>query len=74
MKQHLKRYPYIGGKLCIDQCECVGIKNSSFTEEQVSWNMRIDPGRDLRFIGMWQRNPGRDLRFIGVEKGTQAGI
>ena len=40
-KQHLQRYPYIGYKLCT-QCECVGTKNSPFTEKQVSWNLRIE--------------------------------
>ena len=29
------------GKLCTHQCECVGTKNSSFTEEQISLNLRI---------------------------------
>ena len=40
--------PYIGCELCTHQCECVGTKNSSFTEEQVSRNLRIKnhiPGR-----------------------------
>ena len=40
-KQHLQRYPYIGYKLCT-QCQCVGTKNSPFTEKQVSWNLRIE--------------------------------
>ena len=41
LKQHLQRYTYIGCKLCTHQCECMGTKNSSFTEEQVSRNLRI---------------------------------
>ena len=32
---------HMGCKLCIHQCECVGTKNSSFTEEQVSLYLRI---------------------------------
>ena len=32
---------YIACQLCTHQCECVGTKNSSFTEEQVSRNLRI---------------------------------
>ena len=30
-------------KFCTHQCECVANKNSSFTEEQVSRNLRIGP-------------------------------
>ena len=41
LKQHLQRYPYMGCKLCTHQWKCVGIINSSFTGEQVSWNLRI---------------------------------
>ena len=37
-----QRYPSIGFKLCTYQCEWVGTKNSSFAEEQVSRNMRIE--------------------------------
>ena len=40
--QHIQRYLYIGCKLCTHQCECVGTKHSSFTEEQVSRNLRIE--------------------------------
>ena len=40
-KAILQRYPYIWCKFCAHQCECVGTKNSSFTEEQVSRNLRI---------------------------------
>ena len=32
---------YIGYKLCTHQCECVGTKISSITEEQISRNWRI---------------------------------
>ena len=42
-KKHLQRYPYVGCKLCTHRCECVGTKNTSFTEEQVSWNLCIGP-------------------------------
>ena len=40
-KHHLQRYSYIGCKVCTNRCECVGTKNTSFTEEQVSRNLRI---------------------------------
>ena len=35
--QYLQRYPYAGCKLFTHQCESVGTKNSSFTEEWVSF-------------------------------------
>ena len=41
-KQHLRRFPYIGCKLCTHRCVCVGTINTSFTEEQVSRNLRIE--------------------------------
>ena len=40
--QYLQRYPYAGCKLFTHQCESVGTKNSSFTEEWVSFG-RILP-------------------------------
>ena len=35
-KQHLRRFPYIGCKLCTHRCVYVGTINTSFTKEQVS--------------------------------------
>ena len=40
-KQHLRRFPYVGCKLCTHRCVCVSTINTSFTEEQVSRNLRI---------------------------------
>ena len=40
-KRHLQRCHYVGYKVCTHRCECVGTKNSSITEEQVSRNLRI---------------------------------
>ena len=41
-KQHLRRIPCIGCELCTHRCVCVRTINASFTEEQVSRNLRID--------------------------------
>ena len=40
LKQHFQSYPYIGYKLCTQQCER-GTINTNFIEEQVSRNLRI---------------------------------
>ena len=47
LKQHLLRFPYMRCKLCTHRCVCVGTINTSFTEELVSWNLRIE----LSFYG-----------------------
>ena len=48
------------GKLCTHQCECLGTKNSSFSEEQISGNLRITTLRGgsfweiaLRLLNKW---------------------
>ena len=41
---------YIGCELCTHHCECVGTKNSSFTEKQVSRDLRIEKGQFLPIL------------------------
>ena len=49
-KQHLRQFPYIGCELCTHRCVCVGTINTSFTEEQVSRNLRIG---SVLYTGTW---------------------
>ena len=48
-KQHLRRFRYIGCELCTHRCVYVGTINTSFTEEQVSRNLRIVTVSELSF-------------------------
>ena len=50
LKQHLQRYPFVGCKLCTHRCECVGTKNTPFTEEQIFRNLRIGDNNEIEKI------------------------